>query len=64
MRRQQAADSDADFPFSMIVIALSQMAWSFSRKELANVLGISVEEADDRFVQEMRRVSELGLKSP
>ncbi len=64
LRRQQAAHSDADFPLSMIVIGLSQMAWSFSRKEMANVLGISVEEADERFVQEMHRVSELGLKTP
>jgi len=64
LRRQQAADSDADFTFGMIVLGLSQFAWSFSRKELANVLGISVEAADERFVQEMRRVSDLGLKSP
>ena len=64
LRRQQTPAARADFPFSMIVIGLSQMAWSFSRKELANVLGISVEEADERFVQEMHRVSELGLKPP
>ena len=63
LRRQQVPDSAADFTFSMIVLGLSQMAWSFSRKELANVLGITVEEADERFVQEMRHVSELGLKS-
>ena len=63
LRRRQAPDSDADITFSMIVLGLSQMAWSFSRRELANVLGITVEEADERFVQEMRRVSELGLKS-
>ena len=63
IRRRQVAESDADFTFGMIVLRLSQMAWSFSRKELANVLGVSVEEADERFVQEMRRVSELGLKS-
>ena len=64
LRRQQATDSDADFPISMIVIGLSQMAWSFSRKEMANVLGISVEEADERFVREMHRVAEVGMKAP
>ena len=64
LRRQQTPAARADFPFSMIVIGLSQMAWSFSRKELANVLSISVEEADERFVHEMHRVAEVGLKSP
>ena len=62
MRHQQAPHSVGDPTFGMIVLALSQFSWSFSRKELASILGMSVEEADDRFVEELRRVSELGLQ--
>ena len=63
LKRQHAPDSVGDPTFGMVVLGLSQFAWSFSRRELASVLGMSVEEADDRFVEELRRVSELGLQS-
>lgn len=62
LKRQQAPHSVADPTFGMIVLALSQFSWSISRKELATALGMPVEEADERFVEELRRVSELGLK--
>lgn len=63
LKRQLAPDSDEDPTFSMVILGLSQMAWSVSRQELAGVLGLTVEEADDRFIDELRRVSELGIKS-
>lgn len=63
LKRQQVPGAVGDPTFGMIVLGLSQFSWSFSRRELANVLGMSVEEADDRFVEELRRVSELGLQS-
>ena len=63
LMRQQVPHAVGDPTFGMIVLGLSQFSWSFSRKELASVLGISVAEADDRFVEELRRVSDLGLQS-
>ncbi len=63
LKLQQIPHSVGDPTFGMIVLGLSQFAWSFSREELASVLGMSVEEADDRFVEEVRRVSELGLEA-
>ena len=62
LMQQQFPESDEDATFAMIILALSQYAWSFSRQELANALGMSLEEADERFLDEQRRVSELGLE--
>ena len=65
LMRQQFpdADSDEDPAFSILILAASCFAWSFARHELANVVGLSVEEADDRFVREISRMSELGLQA-
>ena len=62
LMRQQFPDSHEDPTFSMIILALSQYAWSFSRNEIANALGMSVEEADERFLEEQHHISELGLE--
>ena len=62
LMRQQFPDADADPSFSVLILAASCYAWSFSRQELADVLGLSVEEADERFIREVVRISELGLE--
>lgn len=62
LKRQQFPNADEDSTFSMVILALSQYAWSFSRQEIANVLGMSVEEADERFLEAQRQLSELGLE--
>ncbi len=63
LMRQQFSDSEADPTFSTVGLAFACFAWSFSRHEMAGVLGLSVEEADDRFVREMSRLSDLGLQA-
>jgi AcrR family transcriptional regulator len=63
MKQQQAPDSVGDAKFGMVTLGLAQLSWSFSRDQLASILGMSVEAADDRFVEELRRVSELGLQT-
>ena len=63
LQRQQFPDAKEDLTFCMVILALSQFAWSFSRQELADALGLNLEEADERFVQAQREVSELGLKT-
>ena len=62
LMRQQFPDVDEDPTFTMVILALSQYAWSFSRHELANTLGMSVEEADERFLEAQRHLSDLGLE--
>ena len=62
LMRSQFPDADEDPTFSMVILALSQYAWSFSRQEIASALGLSVEEADERFLEAQRHVSELGLE--
>lgn len=57
------ADADEDPSFSILILAASCYAWSFAREELAGIIGLSVEEADDRFVRAVSRMSELGLKA-
>ena len=56
-------DTGADPSFSILILAATCYAWSFSRHELARVIGLSVEEADDRFVRAVSRMSELSLKA-
>lgn len=63
LQRQLAPDSDEDPTFGLVMLGLAQLSWSIARKELASVLGLTVEEADNRFVEELRRVSDISLQS-
>ena len=56
-------DTGADAAFSVLILAASCYAWSFAREELAGIIGLSVEEADDRFVRAVSRISDLSLKA-
>lgn len=57
------APPSTDSAFSVLILAASCYAWSFSRQELAGVIGLSVEEADDRFVAAVSRMSDLSLEN-
>ncbi len=61
--QQQFPDADADPSFTVVNLAFCCFAWSFARQEMARTLGLSVEEADDRFVEEVSRISNLSLQS-
>jgi TetR/AcrR family transcriptional regulator len=65
LMRQQfpEAGPEHDPSFSILILAASCFAWSFAREELAGIVGLSVEDADDRFVDAIKRISELGLQS-
>ena len=63
LKEKQFPGAKDDSTFSMVILALSQLAWSFSRQELASVLGMNVEDADERLANELRRISELGLET-
>ena len=61
MRRQ--GDSSFDPTFIAILLSLPQLSWAFSRREFARLLGMTVDEADKRFIASMRLVTELALAS-
>ncbi len=61
IRRQR--DSAFDPTFMAILISLPQLSWAFSRREFARLLGMTVDEADKRFIASMRWVAELALAS-
>ena len=62
---QQFPDTDKedDPSFSVLILAASCFAWSFARVEMAGIVGLSVEEADERFVRAISRMSDLGLQA-
>ena len=61
MRRQ--GNSSFDPTFIAILLSLPQLSWAFSRREFARLLGMTVDEADKRFIASMRLVTELALAS-
>ncbi len=60
---EPGTETGADPAFSVLILAASCYAWSFAREELANTIGLSVDEADDRFVRAISRISDLSLKA-
>ncbi len=48
LRDERGASVDPEF--STIILAMPQLTWAFARHEFARLLGISVEEADERFI--------------
>ena len=56
-------DSAFDPTFLAILISLPQLSWAFSRHEFARLLGMTVDEADRRFIASMRWMTELALAS-
>lgn len=55
------ADVGDSTTFSVLILAAACFAWSFAREELASIVGMDVKEADDRFVESISSLSELGL---
>ena len=53
-QQELAPDSTYDAALPFIILVLAQMSWPFSREEMAGLLGVDVEEADERFVAAIR----------
>ena len=60
--QQEYAPGPYDPAFAVIILVLVQLSWSFARHELARLLNMSVEEADERFSAELKRASEAGAR--
>jgi len=59
LKAAAAPGSPFDPTFAIIIAWLIQLAWSSGREEIARLLGLPVEEADRRFIEGMRRSSQL-----
>ena len=60
---RRKGDRAFDPTFMAILISLPQLSWAFSRREFARLLGMTVDEADKRFIASMRLVTNFTLAS-
>ena len=60
----QASAGAPDPIFVAVITMLTQASWSFARKEFARLLNISLEEADERFVDQLVRSVALRSRPP
>lgn len=61
-KQDAGVDPEADPEIAFIIFMLAQMSWPFSRQEMARLLGVSVEEADERFISATRWATEAGVQ--
>lgn len=54
LQQERAPDATYDSAFALITLVLAQLSWAFSRQEFARLLGISLDEADERFIAYLR----------
>lgn len=62
IRKERAPTSSFDPPLAIIAATLVQLAWPFARQEMARHLGITVEDADERFIAQLKRTSRTNLE--
>lgn len=51
-----------DAPLAVVHLNLVQMAWAIAREEIARHLGVTVEEADERWLTHLRHVGERAMR--
>lgn len=54
LKAEVAPKSRFDPAMSAVMATLVQLSWAFARHEIARHLGITLEEADDRFIRQIR----------
>jgi hypothetical protein len=59
LKAANAPDSTFDPTFAILTGWLVQLAWGCAREEIARLLGLSVDEADRRFIANVQRSSNL-----
>ena len=63
LRSERAPGSRFDPTFAVISATLVQLAWGFARDEIARHLGVTVEEADERFIAQLGRTAQANFRS-
>jgi AcrR family transcriptional regulator len=56
-KREDPSQAAIDPTFLVIVFVLAQISWAFARQEIARLLEISVDEADERFIAQLQRAA-------
>lgn len=64
LKAEHAPGSTLDPTFAVITGWLVQLSWSCGREEIARLLGLSVEDADRRFLAHMRSMREASKRLP
>jgi len=62
LKAANAPDSPYDPEMSVMTGWLAQLSWSFTRTEIARQLGMTVEEADRRFIASMRLAGKHNME--
>ncbi|MEX2160110.1 MAG: TetR/AcrR family transcriptional regulator [Dehalococcoidia bacterium] len=62
LKAANAPDSPYDPEMSVMTGWLAQLSWSFARTEIARLLGMTVEEADRRFIASMRLAGKHNME--
>lgn len=60
-KKENAPDATPNPAFGVIVLVFAELSWAFSRHEIAPLLGMSVEEADEQFIDYLRWAAGLGI---
>ena len=61
LRQKHAPQSPFDATFVVIILMLAELSWAFSREEISRLLGISVQEGDERFIGQLKRAIGQGV---
>jgi len=59
-KEEHVPDAPYDPAFGVIVLIFAELAWAFSRQQIARLLEMSVETADQRFIDYLRSAAELS----
>ena len=60
-KEEHVPDAPYDPTFGVIVLIFAELAWAFSRQQIARLLEMSVETADQRFIDYLRSAAELSI---
>lgn len=63
VQRERAPKSEYDAALGLIMLVLAELSWSISREQFADILGVGPDEADERFVRQLRYAAEHGIRS-
>ncbi|MEX1254567.1 MAG: TetR/AcrR family transcriptional regulator [Dehalococcoidia bacterium] len=63
LQGEGSPDAGFDAGIAMAMLMVMQLSWAFSREEMARLVGVSVEEADERFIKQLRQMVGLGVRA-
>jgi AcrR family transcriptional regulator len=63
LRRPGGPEPPYDPAMALLIVLFAQTSWSFSRETFAELLDVSVEEADRRFVNALRWAAQRGFEA-